>query len=122
MGGRLSPLVTHDVMTPEELEINSKEDPRHLYLGAFLVHGAFLASTLVKPVTIFRRSVKREEGVSWDRLRVEVVSSVECEVQGSLAEYEVTDKEYVVASRAAWARFYSCACQYKLAKFTQTQF
>ena len=24
----------------------------------------------------------------------------------------MTDEDYVLASRAAWARFYSCACQY----------
>jgi len=104
-----------DMMAPEELELNSEEDPRQLYLGALFAPGAFLASTLVKTVAIFRRSVEREEGVSWDRLRAEVVSAVECEVQGSLAEYEVTDEDYVVVSRAAWARFYSCACQYRSA-------
>ena len=56
--------------------------------------------------------MEREEGVTWDTLRAEVVSIMECEVQGSLQEYKVTDEDYVLASRAAWARFYSCACQY----------
>ena len=103
-----------DMLAPEELELNSEEDPRQVYLGALFSPGAFLASTLVKTVAIFRRSVEREEGVSWDRLRAEVVSAVECEVQGSLQEYEVTDEDYVLARRAAWARFYSCACQYRM--------
>ena len=53
------------------------------------------------------------ETLSWDRLRAEVVTAVENEVQQSLAEYEVTDEDYVMASRAAWTRFYSCACQYR---------
>ena len=117
MGGVVWETVTNcdsDMMPPEELELNSEEDPRQLYLGALFAPGAFLASTLVKTVSIFRRSVEREEGVSWDRLRAVVVSAVECEVQSSLAEYEVTDEDYVVASRAAWARC-SCACQYRSA-------
>jgi hypothetical protein len=69
-----------DMFAPEELELNNEEDPRQVYLGALFAPGAFLASTLVKTVAIFRRSVEREEGVSWDRLRAEVVSAVECEV------------------------------------------
>ena len=53
-------------------------------------HGHYIA-TLVKTVGIYMRSAEREEGVSWDRLGAEVVSVVDCEVQGSLQEYEVTD-------------------------------
>ena len=31
------------------------------------------------------------------------------EIQNNLADYEVTDEDYVLASRAAWAKFYLCA-------------
>ena len=36
------------------------------------------------------------ETLSWDRLRAEVVTAMENEVQQSLAEYEVTDEDYVL--------------------------
>jgi len=104
-----------ELLAPEELELNIEEDPRQMYLGALFSPGAFLASTIIKTVAIFRRSVERDENISWERLRAEVVSAVEAEIQGNLQEYEVTDEDYVIASRAAWARFYSCACQYRSA-------
>ena len=73
-----------DMLAPEELELNNEEDPRQVYLRALFAPGAFLASTLVKTAAIVRRSVEREDEVSWDRLQAEVVSAMECEVQGSL--------------------------------------
>ena len=67
-------------------------------------------------MAIFRRSVDgRDEALGWDRLRGEVIIAVENEIQNNLAEYEVTDEDYVLASRTAWAKFYSCACQYRSA-------
>ena len=42
--------------------------------------------------------MEREEGVSWGRLRVEVVNAVECEVQGSLQEYELLGQEVISAN------------------------
>ena len=100
----------------EELELGQSEDPRQTYLGALFAPGAFLASTLAKTVAIFRRSLDREvETFGWERLKQEVVAAVESEVQSSMVEYEVSDEEYVAASTAAWARFHSCACQYRTA-------
>ena len=106
-----------DAAMLEDLEMSASEDPRQTYLGALFAPGAFLASTLAKTVAIFRRSLDREgvDGLGWERLKAEVVAAVEAEVQGGLVEYEVSDEEYVSASRAAWARFYSCACQYRSA-------
>ena len=70
----------------------------------------------MKTVAIFRRSVETREGsMGWERLRNEVTIAVETEIQNSLAEYEVTDEDYVEASKQAWAKFYSCACQYRTA-------
>ena len=106
----------NDMLLPEDLEAMNEEDPRQVYLAALFAPGAFLPSTLMKTVAIFRRSVDTREGsLSCDRLRNEVVMAVEADVQNSLAEYEVTDEDYVAASRQAWARFYSCACQYRTA-------
>ena len=99
----------------EELELGPGEDARQTYLAALFAPGAFLATTLAKTVAIFRRRL-REEGVvtmGWVRLRQEVVAAVEGEVQAQLTEYEVSDEEYVATSRQAWARFHSCACQYR---------
>merc|ERR1719150_1865296 len=98
----------------EELELGQSEDSRQTYLNALFAPGAFLASTLAKTVAIFRRSLDREvENFGWERLKQEVVSAVESEVQSSMVEYEVSDEEFVAASTAAWARFHSCACQYR---------
>ena len=116
MGWETVATCDNDLLAPEELDNMNEEDPRQVYLAALFAPGAFLPSTLVKTVAIFRRSVdSREESLDWDRLRAEVVVAVENEIQSSLAEYEVTDEDYVAASRAAWARFYSCACQYRAA-------
>ena len=116
MGWETVATCDNDLLAPEELDNMNEEDPRQVYLAALFAPGAFLPSTLVKTVAIFRRSVdNREESLDWDRLRAEVVVAVENEIQSSLAEYEVTDEDYVAASRAAWARFYSCACQYRAA-------
>jgi len=106
----------NDMLLPEELENMNEEDPRQVYLAALFAPGAFLPSTLLKTVAIFRRSVDgRDEALGWDRLRGEVIIAVENEIQNNLAEYEVTDEDYVLASRTAWAKFYSCACQYRSA-------
>ena len=101
----------------EELELGQSEDPRQTYLNVLFAPGAFLASTLAKTVAIFRRSLdsREVENFGWERLKQEVVSAVETEVQNSMVEYEVSDEEYVAASTAAWARFHSCACQYRTA-------
>ena len=75
----------------EELELGQSEDPRQTYLNALFAPGAFLASTLAKTVAIFRRSLDREvENFGWERLKQEVVSAVESEVQSSMVEYEVS--------------------------------
>ena len=75
----------------EELELGQSEDPRQTYLAALFAPGAFLASTLAKTVAIFRRSLDREvENFGWERLKQEVVSAVESEVQSSMVEYEVS--------------------------------
>ena len=100
----------NDMLLPEKLENMNEEDPRQVYLSALFDPGAFLPSTLLKTVAIFRRSVDgRDESLSLDRLRDEVVIAVENEIQNNLADYEVTDEDYVLASRAAWAKFYLCA-------------
>ena len=106
----------NDMLLPEDLEAMNEEDPRQVYLAALFAPGAFLPSTLMKTVAIFRRSVETREGsLGWERLRNEVTIAVETEIQNSLAEYEVTDEDYVEASKQAWAKFYSCACQYRTA-------
>ena len=106
----------NDMLLPEELENMNEEDPRQVYLAALFAPGAFLPSTLMKTVAIFRRTVvERDQALSWDKIKSEVVVAVEKEVQTTLAEYEVTDEDYVLASKTAWARFYSCACQYRSA-------
>jgi len=95
-----------------------QEDPRQVYLGALFEPGSFQAATLARTVAIFRRSVDSgvpEDMMSWQRLREEVVAAVEGEIQQSLVDYEVTDEDYVAVSQAAWARFYSCAAQYRAA-------
>ena len=105
----------NEMTPPEELDSMLEEDPTQLYLSVLFSPGAFLPGTLIKTLAIFRRSLDRAdlESLSWDRLRAEVVAAVESEVQQSLADYEVTDEDYVTASRAAWTKFYSCACQYR---------
>ena len=40
---------------------------------------------------------------------------MESKIQHSLTKYEVRDKDYMMASRAAWSKFYSCACQNRTA-------
>ena len=45
----------------------------------------------------------------------QVYLAVETEIKNSLAEYEVTEEDYVDASNQPWAKFYSCACQYRTA-------
>ena len=106
----------NEMTPPEELDLMVEEDPRQLYLSVLFSPGAFLPGTLIKTLAIFRRSVDRDlELLPWERLQTEVVMAVENEIQQSLAEYEVTDDDYVMASRAAWSKFYSCACQYRTA-------
>ena len=84
----------NDMLLPEKLENMNEEDPRQVYLSALFDPGAFLPSTLLKTVAIFRRSVDgRDETLSWDRLRDEVVIAVENEIQNNLADYEVTDED-----------------------------
>ena len=90
----------NEMTPPEELDLMVEEDPRQLYLSALFSPGSFLPATLIKTLAIFRRSVDRDlELLSWERLRSEVVMAVESEIQQSLAEYEVTDEDYVMASR-----------------------
>ena len=74
-----------EAVMPEDLELAGGEDPRQTYLTALFTPGAFLASTLAKTVAIFRRSLDREvEGLGWERIKAEVVSAVESEVQSGL--------------------------------------
>ena len=46
------------------------------------------------------------------RIREEICSAVEAEIQNEVVEYEISDEEYVEVSNAAWARMYSVALQY----------
>ena len=110
-GVRWDTITTTDskaVVVSEDLELKHEENYEQVYLRALFSPGAFLASTLIKTVAIFKRCTDREKWFSWDSLREEVVSAVECEVQSSLQKTEVTLKE---ATIVAWARFYSCVCQ-----------
>ena len=85
-----------ELASPEALEPGEDEDPRQVFLGALFAPGAFLTSTLLRTLAIFRRCLEGgggagEQGAEpvWDRLRQEVVSAVEAEVAAGLAEYEV---------------------------------
>lgn len=46
------------------------------------------------------------------KLKDEICSAVEVEVQNQINEYEISDEDHIAISHAAWARFYSCAVQY----------
>ena len=88
----------NEMTPPEDLDSMLEEDPTQLYLSVLFSPEAFLPSTLIKTLAIFRCSMDRGdlETLSWDRLRAEVVTAMENEVQQSLAEYEVTDEDYVL--------------------------
>jgi nuclear pore complex protein Nup160 len=53
-----------------------------------------------------------DESLTIDKLREDICSAVEVEIQNQVTEYEITDEEHIAISHSAWARFYSCAIQY----------
>ncbi len=53
-----------------------------------------------------------DRDLTFSRLREEVSSVVETEIQSRVSAYEVSDEEYLSVSHQAWARFLSCASQY----------
>ena len=63
---------------------------------------------------IYRRTVQNsaDQAPSIARMRDEICSAVEAEIQNEVVEYEISDEEYVEVSNAAWARMYSVALQY----------
>ena len=63
---------------------------------------------------IYRRTVQNsaDPEPSIARIREEICSAVEAEIQNEVVEYEISDEEYVEVSNAAWSRMYSVALQY----------
>ena len=97
----------------------SQVDPRQAYLQQLFYPGRFSIPTLAKTISIYRRSMDmsynpNSNDYSWtiSKLKEEVCSAVEFEIQNQVTEYEITDEEHISISHAAWARFYSCAIQY----------
>ena len=94
--------------------VSHLHDPRQAYLQRIFFPGRFSVETLSKAVSIYRRTVQNtaEPEPSIARIREEICSAVEAEIQNEVVEYEISDEEYVEVSNAAWARMYSVALQY----------
>ena len=93
----------------------SQVDPRQAYLQQLFYPGRFSIPTLAKTISIYRKSPGTyANDSSWTigRLKEEVCSAVEFEIQNQVTEYEITDEEHISISHEAWAKFYSCAIQY----------
>ena len=97
----------------------SQVDPRQAYLQQLFYPGRFSIPTLSKTISIYRRSIDMSynpgaNDLNWtiSKLKEEVCTAVEFEIQNQVTEYEITDEEHISISHAAWARFYSCAIQY----------
>ena len=65
---------------------------------------------------IYRRSIDMsfsfDDGMTVAKLKEQICSAVEVEIQNQVTEYEISDEEHIAISHAAWSRFYSCAVQY----------
>ena len=63
---------------------------------------------------IYRRTVQdsAEQEPSIAKIREDICSAVEAEIQNEVVEYEISDEEYVQVSNSAWSRMYSVALQY----------
>ena len=53
-----------------------------------------------------------DDGMTVAKLKEQICSAVEVEIQNQVTEYEISDEEHIAISHAAWSRFYSCAVQY----------
>lgn len=52
--------------------------------------------------------------LSISKLKHDICSAVESEIQEQVTEYEINDEDFLAISRQAWSRLYSCALQYHL--------
>ena len=53
-----------------------------------------------------------DERLTVSKLKEQICSAVEVEIQNQVTEYEISDEEHIALSHAAWSRFYSLVLQY----------
>ncbi|XP_028306669.1 nuclear pore complex protein Nup160 [Gouania willdenowi] len=97
----------------EEVHVGLDLDPRETYLELLFSPLRFTASAIVKALQIYRRGSEKVSDYSWDSLKKEVTLAVEAELQSSVTESELSQKEHRQLQEELWCRFYSLCLQYQ---------